>query len=130
MRLVEPCRVDGAHAFGATSVSWVPGTTRMVTASLDETVKEWEDVPDEGPRLLHEYHGHGMGVVSVAVDATGEAVGCMVAAWAAACIYACMQPQIDLYYACRGQGRPESEDMHALTCPEAGGRGAFTCMHV
>uniref|UniRef100_A0A7R9YWT7 Anaphase-promoting complex subunit 4 WD40 domain-containing protein n=1 Tax=Chlamydomonas euryale TaxID=1486919 RepID=A0A7R9YWT7_9CHLO len=74
MRLVEPCRVDGAHAFGATSVSWVPGTTRMVTASLDETVKEWEDVPDEGPRLLHEYHGHGMGVVSVAVDATGEYV--------------------------------------------------------
>eukprot|EP00955_Chlamydomonas_euryale_P047825 353808-Chlamydomonas_euryale.AAC.3 len=33
-------------------------------------------------------------------------------------------------FCCRDQGRPDAEYMHALKCPEAGGRGAFTCMHV
>eukprot|EP00955_Chlamydomonas_euryale_P088880 364418-Chlamydomonas_euryale.AAC.21 len=46
------------------------------------------------------------------------------------CIKHSSRPQVEAYRACRGRGWPEARDMHARKCPDAGGRGACTCMHV
>lgn len=60
-----------AHDEGAWSVAWVPGSNKLLTGSVDESVKVWEDKPD-GIGFVHTYQGHTLGVVSVATDAQGE----------------------------------------------------------
>jgi WD repeat-containing protein 61 len=60
-----------AHEEGVWSTAWIPGGNRLLSGSVDESVKVWEDQPD-GLRFVHTYHGHTLGVVSVAVDSTGE----------------------------------------------------------
>ncbi|GAX84435.1 hypothetical protein CEUSTIGMA_g11855.t1 [Chlamydomonas eustigma] len=63
-----------AHDEGAWCSCWVPGSNRLLTGSVDETVKIWEDT-DDGLNCAHTYsgqEGHALGVVSVAANSTGE----------------------------------------------------------
>ncbi len=60
-----------AHEEGVWSTAWVPGSSKLLSGSVDESVKVWEDAAD-GLRFVHTYQGHTLGVVSVAVDSTGE----------------------------------------------------------
>lgn len=60
-----------AHDEGAWSCAWVPGSNRLLTASVDESVKVWEDTP-EGLKFQHTYQGHSLGVVSVATSSNGQ----------------------------------------------------------
>lgn len=61
-----------AHEEGCWSCAWIPGTARLLTGSVDESVKVWEDTPDGQLKFEHTYQGHTLGVVSVATDASGE----------------------------------------------------------
>ena len=83
-----------AHDEGVWSLAWAPDAAgqgsnnphRLLTGSVDETVRCW-DVPPEGAggeggalaaaagatvSLAHTFAGQTLGVVSVAVDPTGE----------------------------------------------------------
>lgn len=60
-----------AHDEGVWSSTWVPGTNKLLTGSVDEMVKVWEDTAD-GLKFVHSYQGHTLGVVSVATNSTGE----------------------------------------------------------
>ena len=60
-----------AHDDGVWSVAWVPESNRLLTASVDESVKVWEDT-SEGLKFNHTYQGHSLGVVSVATSADGQ----------------------------------------------------------
>jgi WD40 repeat protein len=47
-----------AHDEGVWSAVWVPNSSRMLTGSLDETVKSWESTPDS-MSMRHSYQvGH------------------------------------------------------------------------
>lgn len=59
-----------AHDEGIWSAAWIPGTSQLLTGSVDEKVKVWEET-QEGLRMVHTYEGHTLGVVSVVVDSTG-----------------------------------------------------------
>jgi WD40 repeat protein len=61
-----------AHEEGIWSSTWIPGTSRLLTGSVDESVKVWEDTPEGQLKFVHTYQGHTLGVVSVATDASGE----------------------------------------------------------
>lgn len=69
-RLTTLHRVE-AHDDGVWSASWVPNTNRLLTGSVDESVKVWEDTADN-LKFVHTYQGHTLGVVSVVVNSTGE----------------------------------------------------------
>lgn len=62
---------DVAHEEAVWSACWVPGTESLLTGSVDETVKLWDDT-SEGLKFNHLYQGHTLGVVSVATNVTGE----------------------------------------------------------
>lgn len=70
MRLTTLRKQGQAHEEGVWSCAWVPGSDQLLTGSLDETVKVWEDEADS-LSMGHTYTGHTLGVVSVVTDATG-----------------------------------------------------------
>ncbi|KAI9224580.1 WD repeat-containing protein 61-like protein [Blastocladiella britannica] len=73
--------VDNAHDDGVWAVAWT-GRDRLVTGSLDNTVKTWavmasDDLSKpEQARLVnkHTYVGHELGVISVTPEASGRFV--------------------------------------------------------
>mmetsp|Transcript_11145 Transcript_11145/g.19485 ORF Transcript_11145/g.19485 Transcript_11145/m.19485 type:complete len:317 (-) Transcript_11145:706-1656(-) len=69
-RLTTIHNVD-AHDEGVWSAAWVPHSTKLLTGSLDESVKSWEEGQDS-LAFKHCYQGHSLGVVSVVVNSTGE----------------------------------------------------------
>ncbi|KAJ9532847.1 hypothetical protein QJQ45_010870 [Haematococcus lacustris] len=69
-RLTTLHKVQDAHDQGVWSASWVPGSNRLLTGSVDENVKVWDDTA-ESLKFHHIYQGHILGVISVAVDASG-----------------------------------------------------------
>ena len=52
MRLSLLQKLDNAHEDSVWAASWAPGSNRLVTGSVDETVKVWND---EG-ETLKEHH--------------------------------------------------------------------------
>ncbi len=62
-----------AHDDNVWSTCWAgdASTGRLLTGSVDETVKCWEDGADQ-LKSVHTYRGHTLGVVSVAVSSSGE----------------------------------------------------------
>mmetsp|Transcript_39064 Transcript_39064/g.86901 ORF Transcript_39064/g.86901 Transcript_39064/m.86901 type:complete len:314 (-) Transcript_39064:563-1504(-) len=60
-----------AHDEGVWSASWIPNSNRLLSGSVDESVKVWEDAQD-GLKFVHTYQGHILGVVSVVSDSSGE----------------------------------------------------------
>ncbi len=46
MRLSLIQKIDQAHEDSVWTVSWVPGTALLVTGSVDETAKVWEQTDD------------------------------------------------------------------------------------
>eukprot|EP00798_Chlamydomonas_sp_ICE-L_P003031 gene3031-13056_t len=60
-----------AHEEGVWSASWIPGSNKILSGSVDESVKIWEDGQD-GLQFLHTNQGHTLGVISAAVDSRGE----------------------------------------------------------
>ena len=66
-------KYEDAHEDGLWCATWVPNSSQLVTGSIDESVRVWTVVEEE-PEVIeatHTYTGHTLGVVSVAVDATG-----------------------------------------------------------
>lgn len=70
MRLTTLHKAVGAHDDGVWAAAWVPGSNKLLTGSVDESVKSWEEAPDS-LKMAHHYTGHTLGVVSLAVDPTG-----------------------------------------------------------
>lgn len=65
------------HTLGVYAVKFVPNSRRLVTASLDATVKIWDVVPrDDGVslELYKSLEGHSSYVLSLAVDPTGDLI--------------------------------------------------------
>ena len=54
-----------AHDEGVWSVAWVPGTSSVLTGSVDETVKRW-DVGEAGVSEVYKHEGQMLGVISLA----------------------------------------------------------------
>lgn len=69
MRLSLLCKAEEAHEDAVWSCAWAGGNT-LVTGSVDERVKRWEEANGR-LEALHTYTGHTLGVVSVAVDQSG-----------------------------------------------------------
>jgi WD repeat-containing protein 61 len=66
--------VNNAHEECVWTCTWVPGSDGLVTGSGDETVKYWSST-SEGLREIttcENTAGYTLGVISVAVDPTGE----------------------------------------------------------
>ena len=64
---------EDAHEDALWCVAWRPGGKSFITGSVDETVKVWS-LGESDDTLLdssHTYTGHTLGVISVAVDASG-----------------------------------------------------------
>ena len=58
------------HSDSVWSCCWTPDGSQLVTGSVDESVNVYSD--QEGKLVRHhEYPGHTLGVISVAVDPTG-----------------------------------------------------------
>lgn len=60
-----------AHEQGVWSATWIPNSSKLMTGSVDESVKVWEESPDAF-KFVHNYQGHTLGVISVVVNSTGE----------------------------------------------------------
>lgn len=79
MRLSTLHKETGAHAEGIWSLAWVPGTSQLLTGSLDEHVKRWDASSTGGEGSLQQlnvFSGFSLGAVSVAVDAAGQYAAC------------------------------------------------------
>lgn len=46
MRLSLLQKLDEAHEDSVWTVTWIPGSKKLVTGSVDETAKVWEEVDD------------------------------------------------------------------------------------
>ena len=75
MRCITSHVLKEAHEEGAWSCCWVPGGARaFITGAVDETVKLW-GITDDGitpQKTFAGQAGHTLGVISVAVDPSGE----------------------------------------------------------
>ena len=74
MRLALASRKEDAHDDAVWAATWVPTNDSIITASVDESVKNWSLGSSDAPALenLHTWTGHTLGVVSVDVDASGH----------------------------------------------------------
>lgn len=73
MRLSLAQKIDQAHDDAVWSAAYLPNSDFLLTGSVDESVKLWthgeqKDKLEAG----HTYLGHTLGVVSVAVDPSGQ----------------------------------------------------------
>lgn len=71
MRASTLHKLPGAHGEGIWCATWIPGTSQLLTGSVDETVKLW-DVTSDPPATQHTFSGYSLGAVSLAVDASGQ----------------------------------------------------------
>lgn len=60
-----------AHDEGVWCLAWVPGSQRLLTGSVDETVKSWE-VDGDKSTMQHNYLGHTLGAIALAAEASGQ----------------------------------------------------------
>lgn len=74
MRCTVRAQQDEAHEECAWTCCWVPGTDGLLSGSGDETVKHWTSSADslKLETCCQGTAGYTLGVISVAVDATGE----------------------------------------------------------
>lgn len=68
-------KLPGAHAEGIWCAAWIPGTSQLLTGSVDEQVKLW-DVSADPPSTQHTFAGYSLGAVALSVDATGQFAAC------------------------------------------------------
>ena len=75
MRLTLSSKVSGAHDDATWAVAWNHISGAVLTGSVDETVKSWQQDGSEASTLDHQqtWTGHTLGVISLDVDATGTA---------------------------------------------------------
>lgn len=74
MRVSLLNKVEDAHEDALWCVAWQPDSRSLITGSVDETVKVWT-LGEPGSTTVesaHTYTGHTLGVISVAIDATGK----------------------------------------------------------
>ena len=74
MRVSLVNKVEDAHEDALWCVAWQPDSRSLITGSVDETVKVWT-LGEPGSTTVesaHTYTGHTLGVISVAIDATGK----------------------------------------------------------
>jgi WD40 repeat protein len=71
MRITTLDKKADAHEEGIWSAVWVPNSHRLLTGSVDETIKVW-DASDEKLQFVHTLSGFSLGVISLAVDALGS----------------------------------------------------------
>ena len=78
MRLSTLHKEAGAHGEGIWSLAWVPGTSQLLTGSLDELVKRWDASSTAEGKLqqLNVFSGFSLGAVALAVDAGGQYAAC------------------------------------------------------
>ncbi|GIL74367.1 hypothetical protein Vretimale_2084 [Volvox reticuliferus] len=74
-----------AHDDGVWTVAWIPGTSSLLTGSLDESVKRWE-VTDQGVTEIYKQEGNMLGAISVAAHVSGQfaassALDSLIRAW-------------------------------------------------
>lgn len=74
MRCTVRAAQDEAHEECAWTCCWVPGTDGLLSGSGDETVKHWTSSADalKLQNCCQGTAGYTLGVISVAVDSTGE----------------------------------------------------------
>lgn len=74
MRCTVRAEQEEAHEECAWTCCWVPGTDGLLSGSGDETVKHWSSTSDalKLQNVCQGTAGYTLGVISVAVDATGE----------------------------------------------------------
>ncbi|KAI8469307.1 MAG: WD40 repeat-like protein [Monoraphidium minutum] len=77
MRASTLHKLTAAHAEGIWCATWIPGTSQLLTGSVDEYVKLWDLSGAEAPAgPLHSFTGHSLGAVALATDATGTLAAC------------------------------------------------------
>lgn len=59
-----------AHDEGVWATAWLPGSTQLLTGSVDETVKLWQ-LLDDRLECSHTFTGMALGVIALDVDPTG-----------------------------------------------------------
>ena len=62
-------KAENAHEDGIWALSWSERSDRIMTGSVDESVKVWRASTLEH---MHTCTGHGLGVVSVAADPVSD----------------------------------------------------------
>lgn len=70
MRLTTLRQQADAHSDGIWSAAWVPNSTALLTGSVDESVKLWDDGP-EALSMVRSQPGHTLGVISVVANSAG-----------------------------------------------------------
>lgn len=83
-RITTLQRQGDAHDEGVWSAAWVPNSAKLLTGSVDETVKVWDTA--DTLKFEHTYQGHTLGVISVVVNSTGthaaaSALDSMIRVW-------------------------------------------------
>ncbi|KFM25677.1 WD repeat-containing protein 61 [Auxenochlorella protothecoides] len=71
MRLTLHQKLEAAHDDSVWAAHWSPTENLLATGSVDESVKLWQD-SGEGLEQKHHLLGLELGVVSVAIDGTGQ----------------------------------------------------------
>lgn len=59
-----------AHDEGVWATAWLPGSSQLLTGSVDETVKLWQ-LLDDKLECSHTFTGMALGVIAIDVDPTG-----------------------------------------------------------
>jgi WD repeat-containing protein 61 len=63
---------EEAHQDGIWCVAWNNKSNVFLTGSVDSAVKVWKASGNEGPKQVHKFTGHRLGVISVDVDRDGK----------------------------------------------------------